>query len=200
MAKLIDIPEDEETSYNLGATALYNLVKEVLPDHELISADANLPMSTTPYITLDPTQSSGFHDNGLGNKPIYHERDELGITTDVYQETCVWRIRSFKGKAFFDLKKVKSSLEQPEIHYKHFGNTGIIGTTSIGTVRRTPAVIDYQKMENSATMLVTLTYLYKNVNGDGFPINSVVFDTVTSTSFVNGEKVEDEVVIEPPYS
>lgn len=197
MANLSEIPTDEETSYNLGATALYNLVKEVLPDHQLIASDADLPQSTTPYITLDPTEGSGFHDNGLGNKPIYHELKEDGTTIDVYQERCVWRLKSFKGKAFFDMKKIKSALEQPEIHYKHFGNNGVIGTTSIGTVRRTPTVIDYQRLENGATMLVTLTYLHQVINGDGFPIEKVIFDATTSTAFVGGESITDEVTIDP---
>ena len=200
MAKLVDIPEDEATSFNLAGKMLGELVLETLPDHKLVLADSELPQYTTPYITLDITESSGFHDNGLGNKPIYHEIDEAGVTTDVYQEKCVCRIRTHKGSALFDLKKVKSAISQPEVHYKYFGNDGVIGITSVGSVRRTPTVIDYQRLENSATMLVTLTYLYKNVNGDGFPITGVVFDTVTSTSFVDGEKIEDEVVIEPPYS
>lgn len=197
MVKLVNIPEDEATSFYLAGGRLGDLVLEILPNHKLVLPDSDTPQEVTPYVTMDITESSGFHDNGLGNKPIYHEMDELGVTTDVYQEKCTCRIRTYKGNAFFDLKKVKSAISQPEIHYKYFGNDGIIGITSVGSVRRTPTVIDYQKLESGATMLVTLTYLHKVVNGDGFPIEKVIFDATTSAAFVGGESITDKVTIDP---
>lgn len=197
MAKLDEIPLDEETSYNLGATALYNLIQETLPDHELVATDNNLPTKVTPYITLAVLNGSGFQDNGLGNKPIYQETKEDGSTVAVYQEKCQWRLRSYKDNAFFALKKVKSAMERYETHYKYFGNSGVIGLTSIGSVSRTPSVIDFQKVENSATMLVTLTYLHRYEDGEGAAVEGVDFGLKTVTSILGGEVIEDDVIIDP---
>ena len=199
MADLNAIPSDEETSYNKGAAALYNLIKEVLPNHKLIASDVDLPKETTPYITLNPSELEGFQDNGIGNKPIYTKVDSQGITTKVYQEKCQWRIRSYKGKAFSDLKKVKSAVENDEAHYRHFGKDGVIGLTSIGSVRRTPTVIDFQKMENSATMLITLTYLHKYVDDTGQPIDKLdlKLKSKSTTSTEGGITRETDTVIDP---
>ena len=198
MAKLADIPTDEEVSYNLGATALYSLITETLPDHTLLQADNDLPQSTTPYITLDPIDSSGFHDNGLGNKPIFHRVNDDGTTDSVYQEKCIWRLRSYKDKAFFSMKKVKSALEQYETHYRHFGDNGVIGITSTGNVRRTPTVIDFQKMENSATMLVTLTYLHRFYDGTAIPVEKIEFSTKTTVSEASEDSIDDvDILIDP---
>ena len=198
MAELVDIPEDEEVSYNKGAAALYGLIKEVLPDHHLVDADAEIPTNTDPYITLAPMMVSGFTENGLGNKPIYSDVLEDGRTTKVYQERCTWRLRSYMDNAFFSLKRVKSALEQPEPHYRWFGVDGVIGVTSIGMVRRTPSIIDFQKVQNSATMLVSLTYLHKTIDTTALPINRVEFITETSISRGSEDTIVDNIIIEAP--
>lgn len=197
MAKLIDIPENEEDSYNLAMSAIYHLIKATLPTHNLEQGYRTMPPSTGLVVYIDQESGGGFHDNGLGNKPIYHEMDEDGVTTEVFQETCVCRLRTVNGNAYLDLKKIKSAIEQPEIHYRFFGGNGVVGITSIGRVRKTPISVNFSRNEDSAVMLITLTYLHKVVNGDGFPIEKVIFDATTSTAFVGGESITDEVTIDP---
>lgn len=148
-------------------------MKEIVSDRLLILAEQNTPPPTTPYVEARPMPISGTPSSSYGNDSIYHEVDDIGTETYIYEYMMPVSLKTYKGNAQGDMLKIRQSLKNRDLWYKYFGREGLVGVRQVTPVANQPTSVGSYTWETGATMIVTLSFLTKEIYTEGGIINTV---------------------------